>query len=49
MGGTLNDFWVKAQYDNKIKRIFNPPSDYLQLISVLRHRFTEIEKDLNKE
>jgi hypothetical protein len=40
------DHWIKAEYNKKIKRIFNPPKDYENFIDVLRARFSDLHQDL---
>jgi len=41
--------WIKAEYQKKIKRIFNPPGDYTKFLEVLRVRFLDLHADLEEQ
>ena len=40
--------WIKVSYNNKLKRIFNPPKNLPELIDVLKKRFPDIEQEMTQ-
>lgn len=41
--------WIKATYNDKVKRIHNPPKNYQELIETLLRRFHDLRVETSKD